>query len=121
MNAPLEFAAATAAVDTAAVEPLPRSMKLYVEGSRPDIRVPMRAISQDDTSASMGAEPNPPVFVYDTSGPYTDPAANIDIRKGLAPLRAGCRFARKQEASYDWPAALRVRTNISTLPLLSRP
>jgi phosphomethylpyrimidine synthase len=36
----------------------------------------------------MGAEPNPPVFVYDTSGPYTDPAANIDIRKGLAPLRA---------------------------------
>jgi len=88
MNAPHEFAAATAAVDTAAIEPLPRSMKLYVQGSRPDIRVPMRAISQDDTSASMGAEPNPPVFVYDTSGPYTDPAANIDIRKGLAPLRA---------------------------------
>ena len=105
MNAPLEFAAATAAVDTAAVEPLPRSMKLYVEGSRPDIRVPMRAISQDDTSASMGAEPNPPVFVYDTSGPYTDPAANIDIRKGLAPLRAGWISERGDTDLMDGPSS----------------
>ncbi len=105
MNAPLEFAAATAAVDTAAVAPLPRSMKLYAEGSRPDIRVPMRAISQDDTSASMGAEPNPPVFVYDTSGPYTDPAANIDIRKGLAPLRAGWISERGDTDLMDGPSS----------------
>jgi phosphomethylpyrimidine synthase len=105
MNAPHEFAAATAAVDTAAVAPLPRSMKLYVEGSRPDIRVPMRAISQDDTSASMGAEPNPPVFVYDTSGPYTDPAANIDIRKGLAPLRAGWISERGDTDLMDGPSS----------------
>ena len=105
MNAPLEFSAATAAVDTAAVAPLPRSMKLYAEGSRPDIRVPMRAISQDDTEASMGAEPNPPVFVYDTSGPYTDPAANIDIRKGLAPLRAAWISERGDTELMDGPSS----------------
>ncbi|MEI6546227.1 MAG: phosphomethylpyrimidine synthase ThiC [Burkholderiales bacterium] len=105
MNAPLEFSAATAAVDTAAIAPLPRSMKLYAEGSRPDIRVPMRAISQDDTEASMGAEPNPPVFVYDTSGPYTDPAANIDIRKGLAPLRAAWISERCDTELMDGPSS----------------
>ncbi|MFS0755369.1 phosphomethylpyrimidine synthase ThiC [Noviherbaspirillum sp. 1P10PC] len=88
MNANPHFLAATAQVDEAAVQPLPNSRKIYVEGSRPDIRVPMREISQSDTPASFGAEPNPPVYVYDTSGPYTDPEAQIDIRSGLAPLRA---------------------------------
>ncbi len=88
MNANPQFLAATAQVDEAAVQPLPNSRKIYVEGSRPDIRVPMREISQSDTPASFGAEPNPPVYVYDTSGPYTDPEAQIDIRSGLAPLRA---------------------------------
>src|SRR5512140_2605137 len=88
MNANPQFIAATAQVDDAAVQPLPNSRKVYVQGSRPDIRVPMREISQSDTPASFGAEKNPPVYVYDTSGPYTDPAATIDIRDGLAPLRA---------------------------------
>ena len=88
MNANPKFIAATAHVDDAAVQPLPNSRKVYVQGSRPDIRVPMREISQGDTPASFGAEKNPPVFVYDTSGPYTDPNAKIDIRNGLAPLRA---------------------------------
>jgi phosphomethylpyrimidine synthase len=74
-------------VDEAAVQPLPNSRKIYVEGSRPDIRVPMREITQSDTPASFGAEKNPPIFVYDCSGPYTDPAVKIDIRSGLAPLR----------------------------------
>ena len=87
MNANPKFIASSAHVDEAAVQPLPRSRKVYVEGSRPDLRVPMREVSQSDTPASFGAEANPPVFVYDTSGPYTDPAARIDIRKGLAPLR----------------------------------
>jgi phosphomethylpyrimidine synthase len=48
----------------------------------------MREISQTDTPAAFGAEKNPPVYVYDTSGPYTDPQARIDIRAGLAALRA---------------------------------
>jgi len=88
MNAHPRFIATTAHVDEAAVQPLPRSRKVYVEGSRADIRVPMREISQTDTPAAFGAEKNPPVYVYDTSGPYTDPAVKIDIRSGLAPLRA---------------------------------
>ncbi|HET7160852.1 MAG TPA: phosphomethylpyrimidine synthase ThiC [Burkholderiales bacterium] len=88
MNANPKFLNATAHVDDAAVHPLPNSRKVYVEGSRPDIRVPMREISQSDTPAAMGAEKNPPIFVYDTSGPYTDPDVKIDIRSGLAPLRA---------------------------------
>ncbi len=87
MNANPKFINATAHVDQAAVQPLPHSRKVYVEGSRPDIRVPMREISQSDTPASFGAEHNPPLFVYDTSGPYTDPTVKIDIRKGLAALR----------------------------------
>ncbi len=88
MNANPQFIAATAHVDDAAVQPLPNSRKVYVQGSRPDIQVAMREVSQADTPASFGAEKNPPIFVYDTSGPYTDPNAKIDIRNGLAPLRA---------------------------------
>ncbi|MBI1890914.1 MAG: phosphomethylpyrimidine synthase ThiC [Burkholderiales bacterium] len=88
MNANPQFLAATATVDEAAIQPLPNSRKIYVEGSRPDIRVPMREISQSDTPASFGAEKNPPIFVYDTSGPYTDPKIKIDIRSGLSPIRA---------------------------------
>ncbi|MCB1977047.1 MAG: phosphomethylpyrimidine synthase ThiC, partial [Nitrosomonas sp.] len=81
------FSSATATVDEAAVKPLPNSRKVYVQGSRPDIQVPMREIRQTDTMTGSGAEKNPPIWVYDTSGPYTDPAARIDIRSGLPPLR----------------------------------
>src|SRR5690349_6134499 len=88
MNANPKFLNATAHVDEAAVQPLPNSCKVYVEGSRPDLRVPMREIRQSDTPAAMGAEKNPPIYVYDTSGPYTDRSVKIDIRSGLAPLRA---------------------------------
>ncbi|NVI81145.1 phosphomethylpyrimidine synthase ThiC [Janthinobacterium sp. BJB401] len=83
MNANPKFLSATATVDEAAIAPLPNSRKIYVQGSRPDIRVPMRRISQSDTEASFGGEKNPPIYVYDTSGPYTDPDVNIDIRSGL--------------------------------------
>ncbi len=80
MNSPQpsqQFLAATAQVDEAAIQPLPNSRKIYVEGSRPDIRVPMREISQSDTPASFGAEKNPPIYVYDTSGPYTEPGVTM--------------------------------------------
>ncbi|GGY12491.1 phosphomethylpyrimidine synthase ThiC [Paludibacterium paludis] len=87
MNAPAKLNESLT-VDTAAIQPFPNSRKIHVEGSRPDIRVPMREISLADTPTQMGGERNPPVTVYDTSGPYTDPAAVIDIRSGLAPLRA---------------------------------
>jgi phosphomethylpyrimidine synthase len=77
MNVPLhpKFLAATAHVDDAAVHPLPNSRKVYVG----ELRVPMREITQ-----SGG---NPSLLVYDTSGPYTDPQARIDIRSGLPALR----------------------------------
>ena len=87
MNAHEKFVAAQAHVDGAAIQPLPNSRKIYVTGSRPDIRVPMREIVQSDTPTSMGGEKNPPITVYDCSGPYTDPAAKIDIRQGLPALR----------------------------------
>ncbi|RSK85583.1 phosphomethylpyrimidine synthase ThiC [Pandoraea apista] len=88
-NANPKFLSANARVDEAAIAPLPNSRKIYVTGSRPDIRVPMREISQSDTPTSFGGEKNPPIYVYDTSGPYTDPDARIDIRSGLPALRAG--------------------------------
>ncbi|MDZ4700837.1 MAG: phosphomethylpyrimidine synthase ThiC [Rhodothermales bacterium] len=67
--------------------PLPGSRKIYVEGSRPDIRVPMREIEQEETPSLFGVAANPPFFVYDTSGPYTDPSVTVDVRKGIAPVR----------------------------------
>ena len=76
------FSSATAQVDQAAVKPLPNSRKIYVQGSRPDIQVPMREIRQSDTTTSAGGEKNPPIWVYDTSGPYTDSAIKIDVRSG---------------------------------------
>jgi len=71
----------------ASIQPFAASEKIYLEGSRPDIRVPMRKVTQSDTPASFGAEPNPPVYVYDTAGPYTDPTVAIDLCRGLPPLR----------------------------------
>ncbi|HSR62570.1 MAG TPA: phosphomethylpyrimidine synthase ThiC [Gammaproteobacteria bacterium] len=75
-------------VDPASVKPLPNSRKIYLTGSRPDIRVPMREISQANTQSDRGTERNLPLAVYDTSGPYTDPDIAIDVRRGLQPLRA---------------------------------
>ena len=88
MSAPEKNLSESAQVDQQSVQPFPRSEKIYVQGSRPDIRVPMRQISLDDTSTDFGAEANAPVLVYDTSGPYTDPAVTIDVRKGLADVRS---------------------------------
>lgn len=81
------FTRDTAQVDQAAIKPLPNSRKVYVSGSNPNIRVPMREITQTDTVTQSGVEKNPSIYVYDTSGPYTDPEIAIDIRNGLYPLR----------------------------------
>ncbi|MCU9950674.1 phosphomethylpyrimidine synthase ThiC [Pseudomonas solani] len=78
----------SAQVDQQSIQPFPRSQKIYVQGSRPDIRVPMREISLDVTPTAFGGEINAPVMVYDTSGPYTDPSVTIDVRKGLADVRS---------------------------------
>lgn len=64
--------------------PFPGSRKVYVYGKlHPDVRVAMRQINLQSTNG----RPNPPVVVYDTSGPYSDPDVQTDIRNGLYPLR----------------------------------
>lgn len=70
--------------------PFHASRKIYVPGSLFDIHVPMREISLHPShdSYSGGIEANNPVIVYDTSGPYTDPAVEIDLQKGIPRLRA---------------------------------
>jgi len=105
MRSNLKFLSVTAEVDEAAIKPLPNSKKVYVEGSRPDIRVPMREITQSDTPATFGAEKNPPVCVYDTSGPYTDPSVKIDIRRGLSPLRARWIIERNDTEELPSPSS----------------
>nr|MDH3155258.1 phosphomethylpyrimidine synthase ThiC [Bacillus licheniformis] len=77
------------------------SRKVYVEGSRPDIQVPMREISLSPTTGSFGDEENQPVRVYDTSGPYTDANADVDILKGLKPLRATWIRERGDTEEYE--------------------
>ena len=78
----------TAEVDKASVQPFTGSKKIYVQGSRADIQVPMREITLADTPTDFGGEKNPPVRVYDTSGPYTDPNVKIDLRTGLGDVRS---------------------------------
>jgi len=88
MNATDKFINTSAQIDKGATKSFANSRKVYIQGSRPDIQVPFREISLNDTPSAFGAEKNPPVMVYDTSGPYTDPKINIDIRSGLPALRA---------------------------------
>ncbi|WP_300392628.1 phosphomethylpyrimidine synthase ThiC [uncultured Psychrobacter sp.] len=72
---------------------LPASRKVYIQGSRPDIQVPMRKITLDSTPIQgvdeSDWEQNPPFYVYDTSGVYTDPNVDIDLTRGLPKLREG--------------------------------
>ncbi|RMG31366.1 MAG: phosphomethylpyrimidine synthase ThiC [Gammaproteobacteria bacterium] len=84
---PEDFLKKTAALSAEATRPFPNSRKIYETGSRPDLRVGMREILQSPTRTRTGVEENPPIPVYDTSGPYTDPEVEIDLRKGLPPLR----------------------------------
>lgn len=105
-----DFNEAEARVDDASIAPLPNSEKVYITGSRADIKVPMRKISQDDTPTDMAlsgqtSEANPPIYVYDTSGPYSDPQADIDIRAGLAPLRAAWIEERGDTQLLDGPSS----------------
>jgi phosphomethylpyrimidine synthase len=78
----------TSALSDSVTRPIPGSRKIHVDGSRPDLRVPMREVVQSDTPLAFGAEKNAPLALYDTSGPYTDPEAHIDLVAGLEPLRA---------------------------------
>ncbi|MDO8208691.1 MAG: phosphomethylpyrimidine synthase ThiC [Gallionella sp.] len=133
MNANTKFTAEAAHVDAAAIKPLPNSRKIYVEGSRPDLLVPMREISQADTPDGMGAEVNAPIYVYDCSGPYTDPAVKIDIRSGLAAMREAWIIERDDtevlpqltsaygQQRLDDPELAEMRFNLSRAPRRAKP
>ncbi|GGX16138.1 phosphomethylpyrimidine synthase [Pigmentiphaga litoralis] len=104
-NATPRFLASTAQVDQLAIQALPHSRKIYEQGSRPDLRVPFREITQSPTDTSFGGEANPPLTVYDCSGPYTDPDAHIDIRSGLPALRAAWIAERGDTESLPGPSS----------------
>ncbi|GLQ44976.1 phosphomethylpyrimidine synthase [Dyella lipolytica] len=90
MNAlPSDLVRAAQALSEAVTRPIPGSRKIHVQGGRPDLKVPMREVTQAQTPTLFGGETNPPVTVYDTSGPYTDPAYTADLAAGLPALRAG--------------------------------
>jgi phosphomethylpyrimidine synthase len=89
MNAlPSDLIQRTAELSAEVTRPIPGSRKIHVQGSRADLRVPLREVQLADTPKVFGAEKNVPFAVYDTSGPYTDPAARIDLVAGLPALRA---------------------------------
>ena len=107
----------------------PHSDKIYLAGSRADMRAPLRQIRQDDTVSAQGREPNPPIPVYDTSGPYGDPNAEIDLKQGLADVRgtwiaergdteqlAGLSSEYGQARAHD-PQTAHLRFNQITRPL----
>jgi len=85
---PKEFLNKAAVLSEEATRPFPKSRKIYVAGARPDVRVGMREVTQSPTPGLSGAEENPPIYLYDTSGPYTEPGAHVDLLKGLPALRA---------------------------------
>jgi phosphomethylpyrimidine synthase len=102
---PDEFIQRTTELSVSSTQPLDGSRKVYVQGSRADVQVPMREIDLDDTPASFGAEKNPPIPVYDTSGPYTDPAVKIDLLKGLDDVRSAWVDERGDTEWLDGPSS----------------
>jgi phosphomethylpyrimidine synthase len=100
-----EFVHRAARLPEDMTRPIAGSRKIYVEGSRAGVRVPMREIGQADTPASFGAQKNPPITVYDTSGPYTDPEAHIDLLRGLSPLRDPWITARDDTDLLEGPSS----------------
>ena len=102
---PEEFLQRTTELSSASREPLDGSKKIYVQGSRDDIRVPMREIYLEDTNSSFGAEPNPPIPVYDCSGPYTDPEVEIDLLKGMPDVRSAWIEERGNTELLDGPSS----------------
>ncbi|MCE9634089.1 MAG: phosphomethylpyrimidine synthase ThiC [Planctomycetes bacterium] len=100
-------------------DPFPSAEKIYVAGSRPDLLVPMRRVNVGATRLPVGADgkvrtvPNPPVVLYDTSGPYTDPAVEIDVRRGLAALRERWIVERGDTVETAGPSSEYVRSRES--------
>ncbi|MDN3518649.1 phosphomethylpyrimidine synthase ThiC [Aquisalimonas lutea] len=102
---PFDFREPAHGLDPEITRPFPGSRRVWVTGSRPDLRVPMREIEQADTLSDRGRETNPPLTVYDTSGPYTDPDAVIDLRRGLDCPRQPWIEERGDTEQLDGPSS----------------
>ena len=99
----------------------PASNKVYREGSQPSIRVPFRQVTLDPTTGRFGQEDNLPLSVYDTSGPYSDSAAMLDLRQGLPALRRDWIMARGGVEEYGGhPITVRGDNQAQPFPGLTR-
>lgn len=87
-------------------ENFPQSERIYVLGSSDDIAVPMRKISQADTTTLQGVEKNPPIFVYDTSGAFGDQNTKVNIQQGLPPTCAPWIHQRNEVVCQNAPSSL---------------
>ena len=132
INQQPDFNKSDATIDPNALHSFKNSKKIYVEGNN-KIKVPFREISLSDTASQFGAEKNNPVVVYDTSGPYTDPAYQIDIRNGLPALRSQWILDRGDVEELDGPTSNfgkerqsdpeleKMRFNLKRKPLKAKP
>ena len=132
INQQPDFNKSDATIDPNALHSFKNSKKIYVEGNN-NIKVPFREISLSDTASQFGAEKNNPVVVYDTSGPYTDPAYEIDIRNGLPALRSQWILDRGDVEELDGPTSdfgkerqsdpelEKMRFNLKRKPLKAKP
>jgi len=102
---PHDFVRKTAQLSEEVTRPFPNSRKVHVTGSRPDIRVPMRELTLTPTQTNQGPEENPPILIYDTSGPYTDPEARIDLLAGLPDIRSGWIVEREDTEQLEGPTS----------------
>mgnify|MGYP001773352500 CR=1 FL=1 len=102
---PHDFVRKTAQLSEEVTRPFPNSRKVHVTGSRPDIRVPMREVTLTPTQTNQEPEENPPILIYDTSGPYTDPQARIDLLAGLPDIRSGWIAEREDTEQLDGPTS----------------
>ncbi len=99
----------------------PASEKVYKEGSQPSIRVPFRQVTLTPTTGRFGQEENAPLSIYDTSGPYTDASASLDLRQGLPALRREWIMARGDVEEYDgYGVPLRGKNVAQPFPGLTR-
>ena len=102
---PKSFIERTSRLSDEVTRPFPGSRKVHVQGSRPDLKVGMREVELSDTPASFGTEKNAPLTIYDTSGPYTDPDADIDLMAGLPRAREPWIEGRGDTVLLDRPSS----------------
>ncbi len=106
MSAVLNDTTEATTASSVKIDSYPASEKIYVQGSRPDIQVPMRKINLSDTPVHFGAvEKNGPLYVYDTSGVYTDPNVEVDLKKGLGAIRSAWIAERNDTEELTGPSS----------------